>query len=61
MLLPHQIIAILVIAAAAFLLAMLLLRRTGHARGRGWMVFALIVIIAIGAVTMLWPMFGFYG
>lgn len=59
MLLPHQIIAIVVILAALFLLGMLVLRRTGHARGRGWMIFAVLVILAAGLVAMLWPMFGF--
>ena len=55
---PDQIIMILVILAVAFVLGMLVLRRTGHARGRGWIYFAIIVIVAIGAIAMLWPMFG---
>lgn len=57
--LPHQIISLLVIAAAAFVLILLLARRTGHARSRGWLIFALAVILAVGVVVMLWPMFGF--
>lgn len=55
----HQIIIVLILAAALFLLGMLVFRRTGHARGRGWLIFVLAVILAIGIVTMLWPMFGF--
>ena len=55
---PDQIMIILVILGAALVLGLAYFRRHGQAQGRGWLIAALVIVAIIGAVVMLWPMFG---
>ena len=55
---PDQFIPLLVILAVVAVLGLAYFRRSGEARGRGWLIGAMVLVAIVGALVMLYPLFG---